>query len=172
MEFLMEQKIKNILARVTSETLERLAFLFTFADDERYTDGPEPAVAGRVDFSGFLTGSLVMRVSTPGIQELAVNMLGLDDDTEISPAEQQDAFKEMLNVICGNALPAIAGNQVEFNIGPPEILSENDMPTMMSEADPVCIVRLMLEEGFCDMYLFIEGPLPESIMENESDQIQ
>ena len=168
----MEQKIKNVLARVTSETLEKLAFLFTFADDERDIDGPEPAVTGRVDFNGFFTGSLVMRVSTSALHELAVNMLGLEDDTEISFAEQLDAFKEMLNVICGNALPAIAGNQVEFNIGPPGILPENDMPTGVSEADPVCIVRLMLEEGFCDMYLFIEGRLPEFIMENESAQIQ
>jgi chemotaxis protein CheY-P-specific phosphatase CheC len=172
MEFLMEQKIKSILARVTSETLERLAFLFTFADDERDIDGPEPRVAGRVDFSGFFAGSLLMRVSSSGIQELAVNMLGLDDDDEISAEDKQDAFKEMLNVICGNALPAIAGNQVEFKINPPEILSETAAATVLNEVNPECIVRLMLEEGFCDVYFFIEGRLPEFILGNESEGIQ
>ena len=168
----MEQKIKSILARVTSETLERLAFLFTFADDERDIDGPEPAVAGRVDFSGFFAGSLLMRVSSSGIQELAVNMLGLDDDDEISADDKQDEFKEMINVICGNALPAIAGNQVEFKIDPPEILSETAAAALLNEPNPECIVRLMLEEGFCDVYFFIEGRLPEFILENESEEIQ
>jgi CheY-specific phosphatase CheX len=170
MEFLMEPKIKSILARVTSETLEKLAFLFTFPDDERDNDGPGPAIAGRVDFDGCFPGSLVMRVSVSGLQELAVNMLGLDDDAEISLEEQQDAFKEMLNVICGNALPAIAGNQVEFNIGPPGIIPEGDVPTEVKGAGPVCIARMMLEEGFCDLYLFVEGPFPEGLLETESDQ--
>ncbi len=168
----MEQKIKSILTRVTSETLERLAFLFTFADDERDIDGQEPAVTGRVEFSGFFAGSILLRLSSSALQELAVNMLGLDDDDEIPPEEKQDAFKEMLNVICGNALPAIAGNQVEFKIGSPEILSEAASATELSEANPDCIVRLMLEEGFCDVYFFVEGRLPESILENESEEIQ
>jgi len=168
----MEQKIKSILTRVTSETLERLAFLFTFADEERDTDGPGPAVVGRVEFNGFFPGSLLVRVSDSGLQELAVNMLGLDDNEEISAEDKQDAFKEMLNVICGNALPAIAGNQVEFKIGSPEILSEAASATELSEANPDCIVRLMLEEGFCDVYFFVEGRLPESILENESEEIQ
>lgn len=168
----MEQKFKNVLARVASETLERLAFLFTFADDERNTDGPEPAFAGRVNFDGYFKGSLMIRVSTSVLQELAANMLGMDDDAEISPEEQRDAFKEMLNVICGNALPAIAGNQVEFNIGPPEILDDSDMLAGMNGVEPVSIVRLTVEEGFCDMFFFVEGSLPDLILENESDEIQ
>jgi chemotaxis protein CheX len=172
MEFLMEQKIKKILARVTGETLERLAFIFTFPDDERDSDGPDPAIVGRVSFNGFFAGALLVRLSNTGIQELAVNMLGLDDDDEISSEEKQDAFKEMLNVICGNALPAIAGNQVEFSIGSPEILLETATATVLSATKPECTVRLMLEEGFCDVYFFIEGQLPELKPEIQSETIQ
>ena len=168
----MEQKIKHILTRVTSETLERLAFMFASPDDERDSDGPEPAVTGQVDFSGFLSGSLLMRVSSSGLQELTVNMLGLDDDDEISPEDRQDAFKELLNVICGNALPAIAGNQVEFNIGSPGILSETNSAAALGEVDSEAIVRLELEEGFCDVYVFFEGGLPDFIVENESEEIR
>ena len=49
----MKQQIKNILAVVTNETLEKLAFLFAFSDDERVHDGPAPAMTGRVDFNGY-----------------------------------------------------------------------------------------------------------------------
>ncbi len=168
----MDQRIRSILSQVASDTLEKLAFLFAFADDERDTDGPEPAISGRVEFNGYFLGSLVIRVSTSALNELAVNMLGLDDDADISVEEQQDAFKELLNVICGNALPAIAGNQVEFAIGPPEILLEGDTAVKMDNVEPGCVARLMLEDGFCDVYFLIEGELPESVLANESEQMQ
>ncbi len=167
----MEQRIKNILAVVVNETLEKLAFLFAFPDDERVNDGPTPAVTGRVDFSGFFSGSLIMRISNAAIPELATNMLGLDDDSKISEDEQQDAFKEMLNVICGNALPAIAGDQVEFNIGPPVIFSENDAQIELNQEKPLCVVRLMLEDGFCDVYFYTKDRLSEKIILKESAQI-
>jgi chemotaxis protein CheY-P-specific phosphatase CheC len=168
----MEQQLKSILTSVTSATLEKLAFLFTFPDNERVNDGPDPAVVGRVDFNGYFDGRLLMRISACVIPELANNMLGRDDDAEISDSEQQDALKEILNVICGNALPAIAGDQVEFNIVAPEILSQKDAAKLNHEDQPVCVVRLMLEEGFCDLYLFIQGELPELKIINDSDQVQ
>jgi CheY-specific phosphatase CheX len=167
----MEQQIRNIMAVVANETLEKLAFLFAFSDDERVNDGPEPAVTGRVDFNGYFSGVLMMRISQGAVAELAVNMLGLDDDSKISDDEQQDAFKEMLNVICGNLLPAIAGDQREFSIGPPLILSEDETRVEFGKKDPLCVARLMLEDGFCDLYFFPDGRLPEEISLKESAEI-
>lgn len=166
----MAQQLKNVITGVTNDTLERLAFLFAFPDDDRGQDGPEPAVTGRVEFSGFFCGSLVVRVSTCVIPELAANMLGLEDDAKISVEAQQDAFKELTNVICGNLLPAIAGDQVEFTIGAPEILSALDARNLLSRADPNCVVRMMLEEAYCDVYLFSEGELPASANKEEFRQ--
>ena len=112
-----------------------------------------------------------MRISTCVIPELANNMLGLDDDADITDAEQQDALKEILNVICGNVLPAIAGDQVEFNIEAPEILSQDDDSKLKEIDNPTCVVRLMLEEGFCDLYFLIQGELPELKINNDSERI-
>jgi len=157
----MAQQLKNILTGVTSETLEKLAFLFAFPDDERSDDGPKPAVTGRVEFDGKFRGALVVRLSTSVIPELANNMLGLEDDAEISPEAQQDAFKEVVNVVCGNALPAIAGEHAEFNIGAPEILSLKDAQKQIRNIAPACAVRLTLDDAYCDVYFFVEGKLPE-----------
>ena len=157
----MEQQLKRILTEVVNETLEKLAFLFTFPDDERDSDSQDPALIGRVGFNGYFDGSLIMRISDCAIPELAANMLGLDDEAEISDAEQQDALKEILNVICGNVLPAIAGEKVEFNIEAPEILSQTAAAKLNKKNSPACVVRLMLEEGFCDLYFYLKGDLPE-----------
>lgn len=160
----MQQQIKNILSVVTNETLEKLAFLFAFPDDDRVNDGPAPAVTGRVDFNGYFCGSLMMRISQAAVMELATNMLGLDDDAMVSDGQQQDAFKEMLNVICGNLLPAVAGDQVEFKIGPPEILAEDDARIELTNKKPRCVERLMLEDGFCDVYFFADEQLGEDVI--------
>ena len=168
----MEQKIKSIIAGVTNETLEKLAFLFAFPDDERNGDVPPPAVTGRVYFSGYFPGRLVIRLSASALPELSANMLGLEEDDEISDEDQQDAFKEMINVICGNALPAIAGDQVEFNIGAPEIISESDVQAEVNNENRVCEVKLELDDGFCDVYFFTEGQLPDNIWVKDNEQIQ
>jgi len=168
----MEQQLKSILTAVANDTLEKLAFLFAFPDDERLNDGPDPAVVGCVNFNGYFGGSLLMRISTCAVPELTINMLGLDDDAEISNADQQDALKEILNVICGNALPAIAGDQVEFKIEAPEILSQMDAVKLKKKGKPACVVRLTLEEGFCDVLFFLQGKLPELKITNDSEQVQ
>ncbi len=159
----MEQQMRNIMAVVAIETLEKLAFLFAFSDDGRVNDGPAPAVTGRVDFNGDFSGVLLMRISQGAVTELAVNMLGLVDDSEISDDERQDAFKEMLNVTCGNLLPAIAGDQMEFSIGPPQILSEDEAGAELKKKDPRSVARLMMEDGFCDLYFYPDGRLPEDM---------
>jgi len=168
----MEQKIKSIIAGVTNETLEKLAFFFAFPDDERDGGVPPPAITGRVEFSGYFPGSLAIRLSTSSLSELSANMLGLDEDDDIPAQDQQDAFKEVINVICGNALPAIAGDQVEFNIGAPEILSESDVQTEVSKENCMCVVKLMIDDGFCDVYFFMEGQLLENILGKENEQMQ
>jgi len=167
----MEQQIKNIMAVVANETLEKLAFLFAFPDDERVNDGPAPVVTGRVYFNGHFSGVLMMRISQGAVSELAANMLGIDEDCKISDAEQQDAFKEMLNVICGNLLPAIAGDQMEFDIGSPAILSEDEARIQLNKKNPLCVARLMLEDGFCDLYFYPDGRLPEEFSLKESVEI-
>ena len=162
----MAQHLKSILAGVTNDTLEKLAFLFALPDDGRSHDGPEPAVTGRVEFSGFFCGSMVVRISASVLPELAANMLGSPDDAEISGEAQQDAFKELTNVICGNALPAIAGDLAEFNIKAPVTLSSTDARNLISKGTSACVVRLALEEGYCDVYLFTEEKLTESAAMN------
>ena len=167
----MEPQLKPILTAIAGDTLEKLAFLFTFGDDERDHDGPDPVMTGRVDFNGHFDGTLGMRISASVIPELAGNMLGADDDAEIPQAEQQDAVKEILNVICGNLLPAIAGDQVEFNIEAPQILSPQDAEKLDQKNKPACVVRLNLEDGFCDLYFSVRGALPELVSDNDGHRV-
>ncbi len=88
----------------------------------------------------------------PGI---ATNMLGLDG-AELSRTQQEDAFRELANVICGNLLPALAGTQAVFAVSPPLLMGEGDAPKVSTPA-PAAAAHLTLENGAADLALYVNG---------------
>lgn len=158
----MNEQIKDIIYRVTEEVLEKLAFIFSSPEEDRENISDDASVAACVSFTGPFTGSVVMTITSDTLPELAENMLGFDTE-ETTVDQQHDALKELINVICGNLLPAIAGKQVVFNVDPPEILS--DSVVRSDGQKPVSVAKLALEDGQCDIILFVENKVsPEELM--------
>lgn len=155
----MIEQLKEILSRVAGETLEKLAFMFSFPEDERGDMILDSAVATSISFAGPFSGRLVMTVSNQLLPELAGNMLGVDNE-ETTLDQQHDAFKETINIICGNLLPAIAGKEVVFNIYAPAIITETEAIKKAIQDygnEPASIVKLNIEERECDLFLFVDG---------------
>ncbi|MEA3279172.1 MAG: chemotaxis protein CheX [Thermodesulfobacteriota bacterium] len=157
----MKEQINNIISNVAVDTLEKLAFIFSFPEDERDTTGHSSVTAAAISFTGPFTGNLVITFSVSALPELAANMLGLDDEDEVSLDQQYDALKETINIICGNILPAVFGKQSIFNIGSPEIITEaeaiKEAVKNDDETRAESIVRLALDEGECDLFLFVDN---------------
>jgi CheY-specific phosphatase CheX len=161
----MNDAIQRTLYRVAESVLEQLAFIFSFPEEDRAPlDGPD-ALGARVAFAGPFSGSLHLRIGRDIGPELAGNMLGVDAE-ETTPEQRDDAVRELINVVCGNLLPAIAGKRAVFNVEPPVILgpaeSEPDDP-------PLAEARLSLEEGECDIRLRVSGPLPPEALRPDLD---
>lgn len=156
----MKEQIKDILYRVAEDVLEKLAFIFSFPEDEREGIDYDTAVAVMVSFSGPFTGTLILALSPEVLPELTGNMLGLDDGDETTPAEQHDALKELINVICGNLLPAISDKQIVFNVDAPVIMDGNDPIADHGGQDPIAVAKLDLDGVQCDLLLFVDGDIP------------
>jgi chemotaxis protein CheY-P-specific phosphatase CheC len=167
----MKPQIDQTIMNTAVETMEKLAFLFSFPDEARMEAFPGPAIAAKVGFNGSFSGSLALRMSSSVLAEMAVNMLGLDDAEEINQELHLDAFKEMLNVICGNLLPALSGQEAEFSIDAPQIIDDDDDTKAIEFQQAASIVRLMLEDGYCDLFLFIDGKTPEEIFSNTAEKV-
>jgi len=167
----MKAQIDQTIISTAIGTMEKLAFLFSFPDEERMDAFPGPAIAAKIGFNGLFSGSLALRMSSSVLPELAVNMLGLDDEEETNPKLHLDAFKEMLNVICGNMLPALAGQEAEFSIEAPQIIADDGQGETIEFQQAASIVRLMLEDGYCDLVLFIDGKTPEDIFSGAPEKI-
>jgi chemotaxis protein CheY-P-specific phosphatase CheC len=161
---MMNKQNSEILSRVAVDTLEQLAFLFSFPDDEQVKTDVDSAVAAHVSFSGPFSGALVITVSPQVLIELTANMLGVDCEEGTTSDQKDDALKEMINVICGNLLPAIAGKKAVFDIDVPKIISEYEEIKEATERydglPPTSMVILDIDGEQCGLYLFGDVQIP------------
>ncbi|MFH1982207.1 MAG: chemotaxis protein CheX [Pseudomonadota bacterium] len=153
----MRDRVTEILINETIDTLEKLAFIFAEAADAPDAITGVDLISVSADYSGPYSGRLVMGFAADGLIALAANMLGLDEDDEITDAEQQDALKEALNIICGNVLPAVAGSEAVFNIAAPQLIAG---VSAEDAAAARAVARLTMDEGALILYLFCDGDLP------------
>ena len=143
------------LYRVAAETMESLALMFLVPEEDATVFGIMPDRVARVDFAGPFDGSLTITFSDELMIELAGNMLGAIDVSEVSAEQQDDALKELLNVICGNLLPQVAGNEAVFKVCSPRILTNAGED---SEHEEVGDARLFLENGLVEVTFAVADP--------------
>lgn len=146
------------LAQVAAQTLEQLAFIFSFADDSAAADGcGDDAIGAQVTFTGPLSGEILMFISRAALPELASNMLGLEEGDTPPDDQQKDALGEVLNVVCGNLLPRIGGREAVFDLQPPAIIDTAQAARRIDECRRTpagwSTAVLSLDEGECRLYL-------------------
>jgi chemotaxis protein CheY-P-specific phosphatase CheC len=161
----MKEQIEKILYRVTEEVLGKLAFIFSFPQEDREVM-TGPAASASVSFTGPFSGRLLMRISETVLPDMAGNMLGVEKN-ETTAEHHYDALKELINVICGNLLPRIGGRKAIFNVGTPQIISD-DIP---DPAALTALAKMEMDEGECDLFLFIQGDLPPDALRIEGGDL-
>lgn len=157
----MSDKINHLISRVVTDTIEKLVFMFASPYHPENSHEKDPDIGVSVSFNGPFSGTLGMKVSREVLSEIAVNMLGVDNEDEITSEDRSDALKETINVFCGNILPAIGGKHAVFNIDTPEIVPEENEINNKEDEKLVSNVKLSLDEGRCDLVLFVKGEIPE-----------
>jgi CheY-specific phosphatase CheX len=154
----MNSKISKTMSHVAIETLEQLAFIFS-SPLENVDMLNHDATAASVSFSGPFSGRLMIKIDTAPVRELVSNMLGTDED-EINEEQKYDAIKETLNILCGNLLPEIAGDQDIFSMKTPYIVSKEEQAKNDKEG-PFAATTLSIDDEKCSLYLFVDGDIPE-----------
>lgn len=156
----MSEQLSEILYRVAEDILESLAFLFPVLDEEKKNINNLRLQGASISYRGPFSGCLVIFVSETILPDLVRNMLGVDAWEEVSLAQQHDALMELLSIVCGNLLPAVAGKKALFNVGVPRLFSLEEYNVLIKKQNPVSRVTLDLETGHIDFNLFLdEGSL-------------
>jgi hypothetical protein len=146
----MSEQLKRTLLEVTEQTCEVLAFIFPVPPPDTVDDCAGPIARVQVGFSGPFDGTLALAMPEEMLPVLAGNILGLDP-AETNAAQQQDASKELCNVICGNLLPIIAGTEPVFAVSTPRACGEHEVAQHAA-----IYVRSWLSEGWVEATLAVE----------------
>lgn len=117
----MNPEHTEALDQVFTEVLEQLAFMFVEPLEIDCPAIPSELVVASMSFRGPVSGQLILTVPRAMAPVLTANVLGMDPDDEAITQVPYDAFKELLNVTCGNVLTAIAGDEPVFDLSVPEI---------------------------------------------------
>ena len=154
----MRHDYSLLLSEVAADTIEQLAFIFSFPDDPDESAFWDEAVTGcHVTFGGPHQGEILLAANSAVLPELAANMLGLDDEDAPPLEHQEDALREALNVICGNLLPKIGGVEAVFNISTPAVVPGEEMRnrvvTFKMASPDFGAAYLSTDEGECLIYL-------------------
>ena len=141
---------RQILFDTAQRILQDAAFAFIDpADEDGASLDPGPFMACSVAFAGPFRGAMALASGARLAATLAANMLGVDEDDPDATRKKADALGEILNMICGNVLPEIAGARAEFAITAPEPLTEPQFENMLSQApDHMLFTADILVEGF------------------------
>jgi len=135
----MEHKDKII--EVITKILEEAAFVFT--DTLSNEDMPDPstwdATGVVLQFYGPVNGEMRMWASNGFARCVAANMLGISEDEPAAAEKGLDALKESLNIIVGNYLTTIYGEEPVFDLGLPEPIEENKLVEDCANSDAVLL---------------------------------
>lgn len=111
----------ELVRGVFAKVLEKQVFLF--AEELDLGGLPEGGdwVEARMAFHGPFGGSLSLALPKEAEAEIAANFLGKDADDPEAADCAEDSLKEILNVVCGHMLTALAGEEPVFDLSIPKV---------------------------------------------------
>jgi chemotaxis protein CheY-P-specific phosphatase CheC len=147
----------EILLQTSQKVFEDTAFAFIDPPEEEEI----PALSSdlfetyEIHFSGPFSGSLSMALEKPLPLALAASMLGTENDDPEVVEKHNDAMGEILNIICGNILPLMAGPQAEFALESPSVVTLDTYLKGRSDGKKQGFVSMMVESLKAEIYLLL-----------------
>ena len=139
----------EILTESISEVLEKMAFMMLMPPEEPLPS-PEQSIRVTMRFTGLVSGQIDLLAGNELIEMMAANFMGVEPDDPEANDKRVDAFKEILNTVCGVLLPRLASSPADvFDITIPEaqeintpeewdaLIQENDAIVMDCDFNPL-----------------------------------
>ena len=120
----MNQSYSEMVTESVVDIFEKVAFLFPFPieeTEERCPDEDGQMICIGITFNGPNNGEFIISLPKELTKEISANMLGVDEDDPDVEQKSIDAAKEILNIVCGNMLPKIYGEEPIFYLSAPYI---------------------------------------------------
>jgi CheY-specific phosphatase CheX len=152
----MNNAVEKILYRKAALIFEELGFLMPRSDSSEMSE-PE-TVSAMVSFKGPFSGCLLVSLSPEMLSLLSANMLG--EEGRSNQALEQDSLREIANVICGNALPAIYGFEPVFHLDAPTLLESPDSMLQNSQYRKEAQIHIAFDSGHAAVTMLVDQKAP------------
>ena len=133
----MKTQLMKAMMTSISEVVETMFFLP--AEQEKETTVLESGLLDQADaasaalaFTGDISGRLLMIVPENLLSEMTENFMGESDD-KLTRELKYGTLKELLNMVCGNALRKLDSGH-GFDLGIPEIVDGETVPSQLPAA--------------------------------------
>jgi len=130
----MKTQLMKAMITSISEVVETMFFLPAEQEKEGTVleTGLLDAVSAALAFTGEISGRLVMMVPGNLLSEMTENFMGESDD-KLTRELKYGTLKELLNMVCGNALRKLDSGH-GFDLGIPEIVDGETIPSELPAA--------------------------------------
>ena len=136
------------LSNTIDKAFSELAFMIPDETETKSIYETQWEYICKVDFTGPFQGQLIAGIDAKLVEPLVENMIGVEPGEALPEGVcQLDAFKELINVVCGNFLPLIAGDQVVFDISAPVLLTQNQLTENANDIPELCAIKVDVEQG-------------------------
>ena len=104
-----------------------------------------------ITFKGSIEGCLGIYFDDACIKDVAINMLGMDSDEEISKAEICDAAGEVINMVMGSFKAGLIESMGDLEVSIPSVISGRELENSLGESS----IKLQVGVNIQDEYLAI-----------------
>jgi CheY-specific phosphatase CheX len=139
------------LAPAVAAVLEAMFFSESLGPSDCDTSAENLEV--RVSFSGEVSGTLELRLSTLSARSLAGSFLGQSEES-LTESQIAQVVCELANMLCGSIV-SMPGSQGCFDLGSPELLSAGSEPPL---GIPACQQSFAVENGTLTVSLYSSVP--------------
>lgn len=139
----MKDEEKEKITGSFLSVLETMAFMFGEQIDKNdITVYPTDIIEAEMNFSGHISGTLILAVPTEMCLEISANTLGKDYNEALRTVRATDAVKELLNITCGKILTELYGGKPVFDLTPPEVTFPDEIiyKEMIEDAESLFFV--------------------------------
>jgi two-component system chemotaxis response regulator CheY len=158
------QASKSQLEKITQNVLETMAFSVMMPTCDEYKN-QDTVKSAKIDFIGPFSGMILFTVSNDVLNEMARNMLGIDDENQLGEQQMNDALGELANVICGNLLSELAGLDPVFDLKAPIILPSDEKPAILDVPGDITTAGFAFDNGWAELTLIIQDTISSETKE-------
>ena len=140
--------LNEALLSGAKEIFETMIFMSIEESSESEQQIEGDALLGSITFQGKLEGCLTICCGMSCAKTIAMNMLGMEPDAEISHEDINDAIGEVVNMVMGSIKARLMDSVGNFNVSIPIVVSGRELENSLCDSAKKVSMKVNIEDDY------------------------